>query len=88
MIDSGGKLSTKFYDKRDDFDLHIVHSFPATYHQAFLSSGRRRLLNPENLVVLLAGPISHTSIQYMDFVKIFNVSLDLSIIYFANFSGC
>ena len=27
MIDSGGKLSTRFYDKRDDFDFHIVN-FP------------------------------------------------------------
>ena len=31
VIDSGGKLSTKLYDKRDDFDFHIVN-FP------FLSS--------------------------------------------------
>ena len=32
----GGKLSTRLYDKRDDFDFHIVnfHSFPATYHPA------------------------------------------------------
>ena len=44
--------------------------------------GRRSLLNPEHLVVLLSEPISHTSIQYMDFVEIFNVSLDLSTIYF------
>ena len=29
------------------------------------------------MVVLLAGPIFHTSIQYMDFVDTFNVSLDL-----------
>ena len=27
---------------------------------------RRRLLNPQLLVLLLAGPISHTSIHYMD----------------------
>ena len=27
MIDSGGKLSTRLYDKRDDFDFHIVN-FP------------------------------------------------------------
>ena len=27
IIDSGGKLSTRLYDKHDDFDLHIV-SFP------------------------------------------------------------
>ena len=26
------------------------------------------ILNPEHLVVLLAGPISHTSTQYIDFV--------------------
>ena len=30
--------------------------------------GRRRLLNPERLVVLLAGPISHTGTQYTGFV--------------------
>ena len=27
IIDSGGKLSTRLYDKRDDFDCHIVN-FP------------------------------------------------------------
>ena len=32
------------------------------------ASGRRRLLNLEQLVVLLAGPIFHTSTQYIDFV--------------------
>ena len=31
VMDSGGKLSTRFYNKRDDFDFHIVN-FP------FLSS--------------------------------------------------
>ena len=31
IIDNGGKVSTRLYDKRDDFDLHIVN-FP------FLSS--------------------------------------------------
>ena len=36
----------------------------------------------------MAGPISHTSTQYMDFVEIFNISLDFSTIYFAHFSGC
>ena len=30
--------------------------------------GRQRLLGPECLVMLLAGPISHTSTQYVDFV--------------------
>ena len=38
--------------------------------------------------MLLAGPVSHTSNQYMDFVEIFNVSPDLSTIYFARFRGC
>ena len=38
--------------------------------------------------MLLAGPISHNSTQYMDFVEIFNISLDLSTIYFAHFSWC
>ena len=38
--------------------------------------------------MLLAGPISHTRTQYMDFVKIFNISLDLSSIYFDHFSEC
>ena len=31
---------------------------------------------------------SHTGTQCIDFVEIFNISLDLSTIYFANFSGC
>ena len=32
IIDSGGKLSIRLYDKRDNFDFHIFHSF------SFLSS--------------------------------------------------
>ena len=32
-------------------------------------------------IVLLAGLIPHTSTQYMDFVEIFNVLLELSFIY-------
>ena len=32
--------------------------------------------------MLLAGPISHTSIQHMDSVEVFNVSLNLSTNYF------
>ena len=35
----------------------------------------------------LATPISHTSTQHMDFVDIFNTSLDLSSIYFAHLVG-
>ena len=31
--------------------------------------------------MLFAGPVSHISNQYMDYVEIFNVSLDLSTIY-------
>ena len=38
--------------------------------------------------MLLAGPISHTSTQFMDFVEILNISLDLSAIYFAHFNRC
>ena len=38
--------------------------------------------------MLFAGPISHISIQYMDFIEITNVSLELSTIYFARFDGC
>ena len=38
--------------------------------------------------MLLAGPVSHTSTQYIDFVEILNISLDLSTINFAHFSGC
>ena len=33
MIDSGGKVSTRLYDKHYDFDFYIVNS---TYRQAFL----------------------------------------------------
>ena len=36
-----------------------------------------RLTQFGHMVVLLAGPISDTGIQYIDFVDIFNVSLDL-----------
>ena len=32
IIDSGGKLSTRLYDKRDDFDFHIVNSIPFKQH--------------------------------------------------------
>ena len=32
---------------------------------------QRTLTHPEHLVVLLAGPISHTSTQYIDFVDFF-----------------
>ena len=38
IIESGGKLSTRLCDKRDDFDfqLSISHCFPTTYHLALL----------------------------------------------------
>ena len=32
--------------------------------------------------------LAFNSTQYMDFVEIFNISLDLPTIYFAHFSGC
>ena len=46
--------------------------------------------------MLLAGPISHTTIQCMDFVEIYNISLDFSYFFFHyifhfiifHFSGC
>ena len=38
--------------------------------------------------MLLAGPVSHTCTQYTDFVDILDVTLDLTTIYFAHFSGC
>ena len=41
--------------------------------------------------MLLTGPISHTSTQYIDFFDFFDffhISVDLSTIYFAHFSGC
>ena len=44
----------------------------------------------EHLVLLLAGPVFHTStrVGYMDFVEFFNISLDLSTIYFAHSTEC
>ena len=36
IIDSGGKSSTRLYDKCDNFDFHAVNSFPAMYHLALL----------------------------------------------------
>ena len=38
--------------------------------------------------MLLAGPISHTSTQHLDFVEVSNITIDLCTIYGANFSGC
>ena len=37
---------------------------------------------------VIGWPISHTGTQYMDFVEICNISLDLSTIYFAHFGVC
>ena len=37
--------------------------------------------------MLLAGPISHSSTHYTDFVEILNISVDLSTIYFVHFSA-
>ena len=37
--------------------------------------------------MLLAGSFSQTSIQYMDFVEIFYISLNLSTNYCAHFDG-
>ena len=48
--------------------------------------GQLTLLNLGHLVVLLAGSISHTSIQYIDFVE--SAMLHFSTIYFSGLSGC
>ena len=37
--------------------------------------------------MLLTGPVSHISTEYMDFVKALNISQDLSTIYFVDFKG-
>ena len=44
------------------------HRYSDPWHRLRKIYSRRRLLNSEHLVVLLAGPISHTSTQYIDFV--------------------
>ena len=49
--------------------------------------GRRHLLNVEHLAVLLAGPISRTGTQYMDFVEIFNVSTGFLYYLFYSYQG-
>ena len=61
-----------------------------TFPQLLAVTGRDRrcLLNPDHLHVLLAGPVSHTGMKYIDFVEILNVSLDFSPIDFARFSRC
>ena len=43
--------------------------------------GKWQLLNPEHLVMLLTGSVSHISIQCMEYIEIFNIPLDLSTIY-------
>ena len=67
--------------------LYILRGFVTCQYSYLIAScdvgrarGRQRLLNRKHLFVLLAEPISDTSIQYMDFVEIFNVSLDLSTV--------
>ena len=67
----------------DSVSIHCFAKISAkTDFSRFLNN-----INPEHLVVLLAGPISHTSTQYIDFVD-FYISMDLSTNYFAHFSGC
>ena len=43
------------------------------------------ILNLKHLVELLAGPVSHTSIQNMDYVEFFKILLDLSSVYLLAF---
>ena len=64
------KLARKFnlsYRYTDD-----LISFNNKRFKEFIHS---LLLNPEHLVVLLAGPISHTSTQYIDFVEFLSKKL-------------
>ena len=70
------------------FSTWICHLDLSILYLIASYDGRRHLLNPKHLVVLLAGPISRISIQYMDFVEIFNVLLDLFTFNFAHFSWC
>ena len=94
IIDSGGKLSTRLYDKRDDFDFHIVN-FP------FLSSNIPS--DPSygvyiSQLIRYARCCSHWSCYWLDqfltlalstlVLSTFCISLDLSTIYFTHFSGC
>ena len=64
-------------DEEPEEEQNKESSNPVELEQAFVL-----------LVVLLAGPISHTSTRCMDFVEIFNIILDLSITCFSHFSGC
>ena len=73
IIDSEGKLSTRLYDKHDDFDFHILN-FP--YLSSNIPSGPSWL----DQFLTLAFNILILSIFY--------ISVDLSTNYFAHFSGC
>ena len=57
--------------------LYMVTSFGWCHAQ-----GRRRLLNAEDLVMLLAGPVLTLAFNTWNFVDILSVSLDLPTIYF------
>ena len=61
IIDSGGKLSTRLYDKCDDFDFHIVN-FP------FLSS------NIQYHLALLMVCIFHSSLDMHDAAHTMRIS--------------
>ena len=61
IIDSGGKLSTRLYDKHDDFDFHIVN-FP------FLSNSI-----PYNLALLMVCTF-HSSLDMHDAAHTMRIS--------------
>ena len=103
IMDSGGKLSTRLHDKCDDFDfphckfsiplnstLSIFHSFPATYqlavtgvmHEADGAYSIRSTWSCYWLDQFLTLALNTLTLL------IFYISLDLSTIYFAHFSGC
>ena len=78
-------INNPTYIPMDDSFETIVKS-----HNQFITSvGLEMSEEDQNLpflVVLLAGPISHTS-THTSILSSFYISLDLSTIYFANFSG-
>ena len=65
--------------------LMLVHNGSLQINPPDPSGAHSNKLNPEHMVVLLAGSISHTSTQYIDFAK-FLYFTGFSTIYFAHFS--
>ena len=58
--------------------FYLIASCDGVMHESDVACSIR-----EHLVLLLAGPISHTSTPCVDFVEIFNIVLDLSAVFFS-----